>query len=115
MGNEAMTGTPVAALKPAAPAEELSAETIEFFESKIRPVLIQNCYECHGPEKQKAGLRLDSRDAILKGGEVTEIKNLLWQEVKSKLFRFTLFYHHNSFCQYSYFGFRFFYCVNFFF
>lgn len=59
----------IAALKPAATAQELTAETVEFFESKIRPVLIQNCYECHGPDKQKAGLRLDSREAIVKGGE----------------------------------------------
>ncbi|MCC6155240.1 MAG: DUF1549 domain-containing protein, partial [Candidatus Hydrogenedentes bacterium] len=59
----------LAALQPATPAQELPTETIEFFESKIRPVLIQNCYECHGPEKQKAGLRLDSREALMKGGE----------------------------------------------
>ena len=33
------------------------------------PVLAEHCYECHGPEKQKAELRLDSREAILKGSE----------------------------------------------
>src|SRR5690242_5684760 len=41
----------------------------EFFESKVRPVLANHCFECHGPTKQKAGLRLDSRAAVLKGGE----------------------------------------------
>ncbi|NUM52084.1 MAG: DUF1553 domain-containing protein [Candidatus Hydrogenedentes bacterium] len=56
------------ALRPEG-AQNHSAETIEFFEAKIRPVLVQNCFECHGPEKQKAGLRLDSREAILRGGE----------------------------------------------
>src|SRR3712207_7414769 len=29
-----------------------------------------NCYECHGPDKQKAGLRLDSRAAALRGGDL---------------------------------------------
>ena len=39
----------------------------EFFESKVRPVLAENCFSCHGPDKQKGGLRLDSRAALLKG------------------------------------------------
>jgi mono/diheme cytochrome c family protein len=42
----------------------------EFFENKIRPILAHNCFECHGPEKQKAGLRLDSRAAALAGGDL---------------------------------------------
>ena len=47
---------------------------IAFFESKIRPVLVENCYRCHSAEalknkKLKAGLRLDSQAALLKGGE----------------------------------------------
>lgn len=44
---------------------------IEFFESKIRPVLINNCYECHSAKasKVKGGLLLDSKDSILKGGD----------------------------------------------
>jgi len=53
---------------PAAP------DGVEFFEQKIRPVLVDTCYQCHGPEaadagKLKGGLRLDSREALLKGGE----------------------------------------------
>ena len=40
-----------------------------FFESKIRPLLIAKCVECHEGEKPKAGLRLDSRESILAGGE----------------------------------------------
>lgn len=43
------------------------AESIEFFERRVRPVLAEHCYSCHGPEKQKAGLRLDSRAAVLVG------------------------------------------------
>ena len=44
------------------------AEAIEFFESKIRPVLSEHCLSCHGADKQSSGLRLDSRAAVLKGG-----------------------------------------------
>src|SRR5215831_6115671 len=41
----------------------------ELFEKKIRPVLHSSCLPCHGPEKTKAGLRLDSRSALLRGGD----------------------------------------------
>jgi mono/diheme cytochrome c family protein len=58
------------ALLPAAPAA--GSDGIEFFEKRIRPVLVEHCYECHGPEKQKGGLRLDSKAATLKGGESGE-------------------------------------------
>ena len=40
-----------------------------WFESKIRPLLVERCYECHGEKKQKGGLRLDSRAAWQKGGD----------------------------------------------
>ena len=39
------------------------------FESKIRPLLVERCLECHGSEKQKGGLRLDSRAGWQTGGE----------------------------------------------
>lgn len=47
------------------------SQHFEFFETKVRPVLANNCYECHSglAERHRSGLRLDSRDAILKGGE----------------------------------------------
>lgn len=41
----------------------------EFFESKVRPLLVEHCYECHGPNKQWNNLRLDSRDSVLQGGD----------------------------------------------
>jgi len=44
-----------------------SAEQIRFFETSIRPLLADHCYKCHGPNKQKADLRLDSPEAIRKG------------------------------------------------
>ena len=40
-----------------------------FFESKVRPLLIDHCVRCHGEEKQEGGLRLDSQAAFSKGGE----------------------------------------------
>ena len=40
-----------------------------YFEQNVRPLLAENCYSCHGEKKQKGGLRLDSIEAILKGGE----------------------------------------------
>ncbi len=48
-----------------------NADQIAFFEKKIRPVLIENCYECHSAEAKKAkgGLSLDTRDGFRKGGE----------------------------------------------
>jgi mono/diheme cytochrome c family protein len=42
---------------------------LEFFEKKVRPVLAENCQSCHGAQKQKGGLRLDSAAAVAKGGE----------------------------------------------
>ncbi|MFK7734658.1 MAG: PSD1 and planctomycete cytochrome C domain-containing protein [Pirellulaceae bacterium] len=39
------------------------------FESKIRPVLVAKCIQCHGAEKQEGGLRLDSAQAMLAGGD----------------------------------------------
>ena len=40
-----------------------------FFESKVRPLLIENCVRCHGDEKQEGGLRLDNQAAFAQGGE----------------------------------------------
>jgi len=44
---------------------------VKFFESKIRPVLVEHCYECHSAQSGKArgGLKVDSRDALLRGGD----------------------------------------------
>ena len=44
-------------------------EDAEAFEKEIRPILVENCAKCHGAEKQKAGLRVDSRAALVEGGE----------------------------------------------
>ena len=42
---------------------------IEFFEKRIRPLLAERCIECHGPEKQKGGLRLDFKQGWEVGGD----------------------------------------------
>lgn len=47
----------------------MQADDIGFFETKIRPLLAQHCYECHGEKKQKGGLRLDSRQGWSEGGD----------------------------------------------
>jgi hypothetical protein len=41
---------------------------VEFFEKNVRPILAARCHECHGPLKQKGGLRLDARASVLAGG-----------------------------------------------
>src|SRR5262245_56466928 len=45
------------------------AAKAEHFETRIRPILAEHCFKCHGPEKQKGGLRLDLRDRAMAGGE----------------------------------------------
>lgn len=50
-------------------ADEPTAEQIKFFEMKVRPLLVESCLKCHGPDKQESDLRLDSREAALAGGE----------------------------------------------
>ncbi|HLJ09774.1 MAG TPA: DUF1549 domain-containing protein, partial [Planctomycetaceae bacterium] len=50
-------------------AAEPSQGDVEFFENEVRPVLVQSCQKCHGDRKQEGGLRLDSREGLLKGGD----------------------------------------------
>src|SRR6516225_4311796 len=60
--------------RPAHAAEEPIAENragVEFFEKKIRPVLADRCYLCHGSgaKKVRGGLRLDTAGAFARGGD----------------------------------------------
>jgi hypothetical protein len=62
----------LAIASPLANAEEKPDPAgIEFFESKVRPVLVEHCYKCHShqSEKLKGNLYLDTRDGVLKGGD----------------------------------------------
>src|SRR6266545_4751742 len=56
--------------KPLPPPAKPTAAGVEFFEKKIRPVLVKHCYSCHSAEakKVKGELRLDTREATRKGG-----------------------------------------------
>lgn len=60
----------LALLSPVTAKEKMpTAEQLRFFEKSIRPVLAKNCTRCHGLEKQRGNLRLDSREAMLQGGD----------------------------------------------
>ena len=45
------------------------AAALEFFEARVRPLLIQHCYECHSQQDVNGGLRLDTRDGVIAGGD----------------------------------------------
>jgi hypothetical protein len=53
----------------ASPCAAQSPQQIEFFEARVRPILAENCFTCHGPKKQSGGVRLDSRQAVLGDSE----------------------------------------------
>src|SRR5579864_2961603 len=55
------------AVAQAALSQQIS-EKAEFFETRVRPVLVNNCYACHTDSKL-GGLRVDSRVALLQGGK----------------------------------------------
>ncbi len=48
-------------------AEKPTAAQLDFFENKVRPVLVAECVRCHGAKKQEAGLRLDTAAGLKKG------------------------------------------------
>jgi hypothetical protein len=54
-----------------ADAVKFTAPQLEFFEKEVRPLLVQRCYACHSGQskKLKGKLRLDSRAAVLRGGD----------------------------------------------
>ena len=47
---------------------KIDPAAVEYFEKSVRPILATRCQGCHGPAKQKGGLRLDARSALLAGG-----------------------------------------------
>lgn len=60
---------------PAAAAPMADPASSEFFERRIRPILVEHCLACHGAQapEPKGGLRLDSRAGVLRGGELGAI------------------------------------------
>lgn len=66
-------------------AQAIASEQMDFFENKIRPVLAQNCYECHSAAgKKKGGLLLDSRPGWQAGGESGQV--IIPGDAKKSLF-----------------------------
>lgn len=61
----AAIGAPVGPVR----ADDAQADAEQFFESQVRPILVARCLECHGPEKQEAGLRLDVRSLAMLGSD----------------------------------------------
>ena len=57
--------------KKVAPPVIAPGTEVEFFEKKVRPVLVDHCYKCHSADggKVKAGLRVDTKEGLLKGGD----------------------------------------------
>ena len=51
------------------PEKKFSTEDLAFFEKEVLPILKDNCYKCHGEGKPRGGLRLNSRAALLQGGD----------------------------------------------
>ncbi len=54
---------------PAYAADDVERAGLEHFEKHVRPVLVEHCQACHGPKKQESGLRVDSREALVRGGD----------------------------------------------
>jgi len=69
MNGKSLSSLLLLCISAAAHAEQADPAALKFFETKIRPVLAENCYSCHGEKKQKAGLRLDNLNYALHGGE----------------------------------------------
>ena len=53
----------------AAETDRPTANQLRFFETTIRPLLVDHCYECHGADEQESELRVDSLQGLLTGGK----------------------------------------------
>src|SRR6266436_6513614 len=64
------------------------AKRVVSFENEVKPLLAAHCVQCHGPDKQKSGLRLDQKEAALKGGETYAPDIRPGQSAQSPLIQF---------------------------
>ena len=66
-----MHGGVLLAVSSGAWAQSPTPDQLAFFEKSIRPVLVKECYSCHATtaEKIRGGLKLDTREAVRKGGD----------------------------------------------
>ncbi|MDG1983064.1 MAG: DUF1549 domain-containing protein, partial [Planctomycetota bacterium] len=78
---------PAALLAAANEASGQDAAGEVSFEREVAPILAARCIECHGPEKQKQGLRLDQRAAAFAGGDSGEPGLVPGQSARSEIFR----------------------------
>jgi len=65
----------------------LGAESAPDFSREVRPLLEKHCFKCHGPEKQKGGLRFDTKEGAFKAGESGEKAILPGHGSDSRLIR----------------------------
>ena len=72
VGSQTAAFAAVALCVSAAGRAAQPADGLVFFESKIRPVLVKHCYECHSADDANGGLALDSRAGLLHGGDSGE-------------------------------------------
>ena len=62
-------GRSLVAAAPGRPDRRFDAESVEFFEKKVRPLLVNNCNNCHSAStNSKGGLRVDDRNGLIQGG-----------------------------------------------
>lgn len=66
-------------------------ERDDFFESRIRPLLVNQCVSCHGPDSQESDLRLDSRSQVLEGTADVDPLVVAGQPDASRLFQVILY------------------------
>ncbi len=65
----ALTAAPGLAVAESATPTATEAARIDFFEKKVRPILVSHCYTCHSADtKPSGGLRVDDRNGLLAGG-----------------------------------------------
>ena len=62
-------GIVACALSVATARAEITAQDATFFETKVRPLLVEHCYDCHSGAKNKGGLSLETKAGWSKGGE----------------------------------------------
>ncbi|HET6327027.1 MAG TPA: PSD1 and planctomycete cytochrome C domain-containing protein [Planctomycetaceae bacterium] len=75
LGTLACAVTGIGLVASSARAESPGAASVEFFEKRVRPVLVEKCQRCHGQQSPKGGLSLVSREGLLKGGESGPVVN----------------------------------------
>lgn len=72
------------------PVEAPKDEATKMYVEQIKPIFEAKCFSCHGPEKQKGGLRLDQRETALKGGDSGEPAIKLSDPATSYLLRLVM-------------------------